>query len=388
MTEKSPIAPPPAPAAVRPSAPAVPAPPRPPAPDPVGGAPAPAADGAPPRVLIVGAGGFIGGHLAAEALARGLQVTCGVRPSTSRRYLTDERLQFVNLDCSNPSLLARQLSEAGRFDWIVYNLGVTKCTDFSTFNTVNFQYLRNFITALKHDGGALMPRRLVYMSSLSALGPGDEKGYTPLRGTDIPAPNTRYGVSKLKAETLLEATEGLDWTILRPTGVYGPHERDYLMMIKSIAAGWDLGVGYRRQMLTFIYVADLARAAFDALASPQASKRKYIISEPRAYTQADFRSLVKRLLGKKVVVPLRLPLWMAWVASAVAEKVGVLRMKPATLNRDKYRIMKQRNWACDTSDAERDLGFRASWSLEDGLRATIDAWRLDEQAAKKGGVRQ
>ncbi len=60
-------------------------------------------------------------------------------------------------------------------------------------------------------------------------------------------------------------TPDFPWIIFRPTGVYGPHERDYLMMIKSIDRHWDFGVGYRKQMLTFIYVSDLAAAVFDAL---------------------------------------------------------------------------------------------------------------------------
>lgn len=108
----------------------------------------------------------------------------------------------------------------------------------------------------------------------------------------IPDPNTRYGVSKIKAETLLEMTSGFPWIIFRPTGVYGPHEQDYLMMIKCIDKHWDFGVGYRKQLLTFIYVEDLVNAVFDALErSPL--HRKYIISEDRAYTQKESRKLCR-----------------------------------------------------------------------------------------------
>lgn len=49
------------------------------------------------RVLIIGAGGFIGGFIAAESLRRGYETWVGVRESTSRRYLTDDRLNFVTL---------------------------------------------------------------------------------------------------------------------------------------------------------------------------------------------------------------------------------------------------------------------------------------------------
>ncbi len=332
------------------------------------------------RVLIIGAGGFIGGHIAAESLRRGYDTWCGVRKTTSRRFLADPRLKFVEFNWDDPDSLAKTLGstlpEGERWDWMVYNLGATKCTDFSAFNTINFEYLRNFIAALQASG--MTPGRFLYMSSLSALGPGDERHYAPLTSRTIPQPNTRYGVSKIKAETALEMTSGLPWTIFRCTGVYGPHEQDYLMMIKSIDAHWDFGVGFRRQMLTFIYVEDLARAIFDALGSPNTLKKKYIISEDRAYSQAEFRRITAEELGRRFVIPVRLPLWMAYVACVVSEKWGLLRIKPATLNRDKFKIMRQRNWACDITEARRDFGFAPQTPLREGLRATIAAYRSEK----------
>lgn len=329
------------------------------------------------NVLIIGAGGFIGGFIARESLRRGYTTWAGVRESTSRRFLTDPQLRFVTLDYSDPAVMARQLEEAmpegEKWDWIVYNLGATKCTNFADFNRINLTFLRNTIEALRQAGK--MPRRFLFMSSLSALGPGDENGYAPLTGRTIPQPNTRYGVSKIKAETFLETCADVPWTIFRPTGVYGPHEQDYLMMIKSIDRHWDFAVGFKQQTLTFIYVEDLASAIFDALASEATMRRKYIISEPRSYSQKEFRTIVARELGRKFVIPIRLPLWALYGASVVAEKIGVLRMKPSTLNRDKYRIMKQRNWNCSVDEAVADFGFSPKYSLADGIHQTVLAYR-------------
>ena len=329
------------------------------------------------NVLIIGAGGFIGGFIARESLRRGYTTRAGVRESTSRRFLTDPQLRFVTLDYSDPAVMARQLEEAmpegEKWDWIVYNLGATKCTNFADFNRINLTFLRNTIEALRQSGK--MPHRFLFMSSLSALGPGDENGYAPLTGRTIPQPNTRYGVSKIKAETFLETCADVPWTIFRPTGVYGPHEQDYLMMIKSIDRHWDFAVGFKQQTLTFIYVEDLASAIFDALASEATMRRKYIISEPRSYSQKEFRTIVARELGRKFVIPIRLPLWALYGASVVAEKIGVLRMKPSTLNRDKYRIMKQRNWNCSVDEAVADFGFSPKYSLADGIHQTVLAYR-------------
>lgn len=335
-------------------------------------------------ILIIGAGGFIGGFIAKAAIERGYRTWVAVRESTSRRYLSDERLNFVTLDYDDTDAMATALKaaspEGGKWDFMIWNLGATKCANFADFNRINYQYVRDFVLMLERE--QMVPERFLFMSSLSALGEADEKTYSPMTSSTIPNPNTRYGLSKIKAETFLETRPDFPWIIFRPTGVYGPHEQDYLMMIKSIDAHWDFGVGYRKQMLTFIYVEDLVDAMFDALASGVV-RRKYIISEERAYTQSEFRSIVAKALGRKFVVPVRLPLWTAYIASVVAEKWGVARMKPSTLNRDKFKIMRQRNWNCDVSDAARDFGFRTKFSLERGVAETVKAYLTEKEQRKK-----
>ena len=343
-------------------------------------------------ILIIGAGGFIGGFIARQALERGYDTWVGVRESTSRRYLTDPRLHFVVFDYDDPDAVTRALrdnapAEKG-WDYIIWNLGATKCANFSDFNLINFMYPRTFVEILRSEG--LVPERFLYISSLSALGPADERDYTPITSRTVPDPNTRYGLSKIKTETYLETLPDFPWIIIRPTGVYGPHERDYLMMIKSIDSGWDFGVGYRRQLLTFIYVDDLVTAMFQAIESPHTVRRKYIISEARAYTQREFRTMVARDLGRRFVIPVKLPLWAVYAASAVAEEIGRARLKPSTLNRDKYKIMRQRNWSCDISDARRDFGFDPQFPLKRGLHLTVEAYLREKNASKKqkgGGKR-
>lgn len=324
------------------------------------------------RLLVVGAGGFIGGFICREGLARGMKVTAAVRESTSRRYLSDTRLEFLVLDYDDPSQMEKAICDAPAWDYVIYNLGATKSATFPEFNLVNFEYLRRFVEILKKTDH--VPAGFLFMSSLSAIGPGDEKNYTPLSASTPPNPNTRYGLSKIKAEQYLEFQSGIPYIIFRPTGVYGPHEKDYLMMIKSIDSHFDFGVGYRPQMLTFIYVDDLVSAMFDALASGITGK-KYIISEERSYTQKEFRKIVADELGVKWVIPVKLPMWAVWCASFVAEKIGHFRARPSTLNRDKFKIMRQRNWNADVSDARRDFGFTTRFPLREGIRQTVRAYR-------------
>lgn len=328
------------------------------------------------RVLIVGAGGFIGGFIADESLRRGYTTYVAVRESTSRRYLTDTRLRFVVLDYDDAGQMASALTEeaaGGRWDYVIYNLGATKCANFLDFKMINYEYLRRFVEVLKEC--SLVPDKFLYMSSLSVLGPWDERENTPARTDTVPDPNTAYGLSKVQAESYLMHMSGIPYIIFRATGVYGPHEQDYLMMVKSIDRHWDFSVGFRPQMLTFIYVSDLVCAMFDALGSDKTVGHIYNIAEDRAYTQAEFRRMVAEELGGRFVIPVRLPMSLVYVASAVAEKIARWQGKASTLNRDKYKIMKQRNWQCDVSDAQRDFGFVVRYPLRRGVAETVRAYK-------------
>ena len=93
--------------------------------------------------------------------------------------------------------------------------------------------------------------------------------------------------------------------------------------------------------------------------------------------------MVARALGTKAVIPVKLPLWAAYAASVVAEKIGAVTLKPSTLNRDKYKIMKQRNWTCRVDDAVRDFGFHADYPLERGIAETVAAYLREKEEAKK-----
>lgn len=324
------------------------------------------------RILITGAGGFIGGHLVEAALKRGFDTWAAVRSTTSRKYLADERINFLELDFTDSDMLRDALKahvdEHGKWDYVVHNMGVTKATNYLDFERVNYGYLRDMVEALTEIDAK--PEVFLLMSSLSVMGPGDEKGYTPFRSTDTPAPNTRYGTSKLKAETYLATRSNMPYTIFRCTGVYGPREKDYFLMMKSIKRGIDVSVGFRKQLLTFIYVVDLAEAVMDALAKGPLRKA-YFISERQSYTQAEFRQIVCKELGKKHALSLVLPLWLVKAACAITGFYGKLTLKPTTLNNDKYKILKQRNWLCDTSDAERDFAFNPTHSLEQGVHEAI-----------------
>lgn len=329
------------------------------------------------KILITGAGGFIGGFIVQEAIDRGYETWAAVRMTTSRKFLVDERIHFIELDFTDAQALHDTLQahvqEHGKWDYVVHNLGATKATNYIDFENVNYYYMKLLVdTLLEIDA---VPQVFLLMSSLSVMGPGDEKNYTPFKASDIPAPNTRYGLSKAKAENyLVMKGNEMPYTIFRCTGVYGPHERDYYLMMKSIKMRFDFSVGFKKQMLTFIYVKDLARAVMMALEKGPL-RRAYFISEDRAYTQKEFRSIVANELKRKFVIPVVCPIWLVRIVCACSQWLGKVTGKPSTLNLDKFKILKQRNWLCDTADAERDFGFKAQYSLRQGVHEAIEWYK-------------
>ena len=83
--------------------------------------------------------------------------------------------------------------------------------------------------------------------------------------------------------------------------------------------------------------------------------------------------MLKQALGKKRVLKLRIPLILLKTVSFLTELFSKISKKPSTLNLDKYKIMKRRDWTCDISSLMQDLGFHADYDLEKGLRESI-AW--------------
>ena len=324
------------------------------------------------RILITGASGFIGSFLVEKAIEKNYEVWAGIRKTSNREYLQDKRIQFIDLNFSNKEKLTTQLEEftfqQGKFDYIIHNAGITKCLNPSDFDKINFQYTANFIDALVSANA--IPRKFVLMSSLSSFGLGDEINYTPIKLTNTPNPNTAYGKSKLKAEQYLQSVSDFPYIILRPTGVYGPREKDYFLMLKTVKSGLDVGAGFKPQHLTFIYVKDLVDAAFQGLES-SIKNRSYFVADGDVYTDKEYTQLVKECINKKHVISLKVPLWLLKGISVIADEISKITKTPSTLNRDKYKIMKPRNWECDITPLMNDLQFAPKYNLRRGLEESI-----------------
>lgn len=328
------------------------------------------------NILVTGASGFIGSFIVEEALRRGMNVWAAVRPTSSRRYLTDKRINFIELDFSSAERLKSQL-KGHTFDYVVHSAGVTKCLHREDFRRVNTEGTKNLVDALL---ALSMPiKRFVFLSSLSVFGAVCERQpYRDINENDVPRPNTAYGRSKLEAEQYLESIgNDFPYIILRPTGVYGPRETDYFLMAKSIASHVDFAVGFRRQDITFVYVKDVVQAVFLAFDRGM-SGRKYFLTDGQVYSSTDFSNLLRRELGNPWMVRIVALIWMLRVITWAGERISRITGKATPLNADKYHILRQRNWRCDVEPAFDELGYHPHYQLDRGVKETV-AWYKDNK---------
>ena len=348
----------------------------------------------PLKILITGASGFIGSFLCEEGLRRGMSVWAGMRRTSSRRWLQNEWLQFAWIDMGNPDKLHDQLAalkqKIGRWDYVVHAAGATKCMHETDFERANFDCTVNLVNALRDLD--MTPRLFIYMSSLSVLGPAAEpahgtptRDYAMLSASDTPRPNTAYGRSKLKSEQWLQTLDpsAFPYIIMRPTGVYGPRERDYYLQAKSICRHIDFAVGFQPQVITFVYVRDVVGAVYAAVDRTEEGRLGnivggiYHLSDGCDYSSRAFSDYIQACLHIRRVAHVKAPLWLLRTVCTVSGGWAKLSGKASTLNTDKYNILCQRNWKCDIRPLLTRLEYTPQWNLERGTRETMDWYRRE-----------
>ena len=103
----------------------------------------------------------------------------------------------------------------------------------------------------------------------------------------------------------------------------------------------------------------------------------YITHSRQVYESRTFSDLIQKELGNPWLLRIKCPLFLLKGISLFAEFCAKCVGKTSTLNRDKYNIMKQRNWRCDISPLINELGFYPEYLLERGVKETI-AWYKNE----------
>ena len=323
------------------------------------------------KILITGASGFVGSHLVEEALNRNLEVYAGIRKTSSRKYLQHPELKFAELNFDDVEGL-KALVDKHAFDYIIHNAGLVNAPRLDDFWRVNFEYVKNFTAALE----GRHPQKFAFISSLAAYGPAsNEDPNDYLYEGRQPKPINTYGKSKLAAEEHLRSLDHLPYVIIRPGGVYGPRDQDFLTFYKLLNKGIEAYIGSRPQQLALVYVKDLCRVVLDATLSDKKNKG-YFVSDGKYYTQEELGEAAKKAIGKKTLrfhVPLKAVRAVAWFM----EQAGKGNGRHPALNLEKVRILESLNWKCDITPLVKDFNFQPAYSLEEGVAQSIQWYRQE-----------
>ncbi len=331
-------------------------------------------------VLVTGATGFTGGHLAHALKRRGYRVRAMVRNPAAAGHLRDAGIDVVSGDL----VQARDVSQAVKGCHYVYHIAAlyrsAKHPD-SVYHDVNVNGTRNVLVA----AGERNVERVVHCSTVGVHGevksiPADED--TPFDPGDI------YQETKLAAELLAkEAFEnGLPGSIFRPVGIYGPGDTRFLKLFKAVDSGCFrmLGTGQVQYHLT--YIDDLVDGIIRCGERREALGRTYILAGPSYTTIAELVRLVSVALGRPYHEG-RWPLWPLQAAATICETVcPPLGVDPPLHHRRLDFFLKDRAFSSDR--ARKELAYAPQVDLAEGLGHTAEWYfaqgylRRRQQAAK------
>jgi nucleoside-diphosphate-sugar epimerase len=325
-------------------------------------------------VLVTGATGFTGGHLAATLAGRGAEVRALVRSKSRARFdrspLAAAGVQPAEGDLGDRASVMR----AAEGVEAVYHIAATyreAGQPDSAYRAINVDGTRNLLEAAR-AGGA---RRLVHCST------GGVHGHIahPPANEDAPFnPGDIYQDTKLEAEQLARRfgkETGFDVVVARPIGIYGPGDTRFLKMFRGLARGKFPMLGSGQAYYHLTYIDDLVEGFILCGTVPAAAGRTYILAGPRYTTLEELVALVAKDLGVKAP-RIHWPVWPFWTAGLLCELVCVpLRIEPPLYRRRVDFYTKSR--AFDTTRARRELGYAPKVDLEEGIHRTAEWYRQE-----------
>jgi dihydroflavonol-4-reductase len=320
------------------------------------------------KVLVTGATGFTGGHLARRLRARGDDVRVLVRHPERATDLRKLGAEVAKGDLTDPSSLVAAAAGVE----VIYNIAAlyrTAGLPAGQYRAVNALGVRAVIAAARATGA----KRVVHCSTVGVHGdvehpPADEDA--PLRPGDV------YQETKLEGEAIgreAAASAGVELVIARPSGIYGPGDRRLFKLFGAIAKGTFIMLGDGNIFYHLTYIDDLCDGFVLCATVPQAAGRTYILAGGEVTTLDELIGITAEVA--QVPRPKRkLPVWPIWLAGALCEGVcRPLGIEPPLYRRRVDFFTKSR--AFDISRARRELGFNPAVGLREGIGRTLEWYR-------------
>ncbi|NUP10424.1 MAG: NAD-dependent epimerase/dehydratase family protein [Polyangiaceae bacterium] len=322
------------------------------------------------RVLVTGASGFLGSHVAEQLKKRGDEVVCLVRKTSDTSFLRELGVELAEGAVDDASTLPKAVEGAQA---IIHCAGLVKARSMAEFDRVHEGGTVALARAALETKAPL--RRFVHVSTAGVMGLGG-KGKKHMLG-DEPAPVTSYGKSKLTAErALLAFTAELPITIIRPPAIYGPRDREILAFFQMVRrTRMAFRLGHSMKSVSMIYATDCARACIAAIDAAVPSGSTYFVDDGYAYTYEDMAHAIAAGYGVGLLGTPSVPVPLVTAAAAGAELFGRVANRTMMFTRDKLPELLAEYFVVDGAPARKDLGWEPVVPFAEGAKLTATWYR-------------
>ncbi len=314
---------------------------------------------------MTGGTGFIGSHLVEALLGRGDRVRCLVRKGSDLKWLKGLSVEVASGDCRDKTSLAEAVKDV---DYVFHLAGITKSVSEKTYFEINASGTENLIRACLERNPRI--QKFVYVSSQAAAGPclnGNKK-----RESDRCEPVSAYGQSKRMGEELaLARAHEIPLVILRPAGVYGPRDKDFYMLFKWLARRINPCFPGK---VSLCYVQDVIRAILLAAESQTKRGDIFFLSDGVDYLMREVGDAFGRTMG---ITPLSIPIprWLIFGVASLSDYLSLFSGKPPLMSRGMAEQICQKDWTCDITKANTELGFNPQYQLPQGAKLTYEWYK-------------
>lgn len=322
------------------------------------------------KILLTGANGFIGSLLAKKLTAQNNKVRCFVRSSSDLRWLIDLKTDIFHGDILDKVSLKNALKD---IECVYHLAGVTKSNNPEGYERGNFIGTKTIVDTIIQNKIRL--KRFLFSSSQAAFGPSSS--LKPIDEGQFPNPLTFYGKSKLQAQQYVEKfSDKIPTTIIIPSAVYGPRDRDVLEFFKTVKMGIIPQLGGSDKYASMVHVSDLTDGIIAAAQSDKSIGKKYFLTNPVPCSWSEIARITLDNLGKRAI-HINIPISVLNGVAAITEIISKITKKQNILSRQKVIEMKQDFWICSPALAKKDFGWEAKIDLDEGIKETL-SWYVSE----------